>query len=910
MDRTRIADYAYGVGLAVFPAVVAWLVGAHETVTLSDVEFAGYWRRANWMSHIGFLPLTLYLFRWGTNKIMPVLEAWPPKSAPEIVKLIETEKGREMAYARLRRTLLSPWNLLATLAIVVAIHIVDMWDLMWLYIRPEGGLARAREMDWSIFFLASDATSRWENFLLVLFAYVLQFLIVTFLVLFCVLMLRHNLFFLRRVHQRHRVAEGEEEATIVIDLDDPNRCFGFRGAGAAFDTQVLCLMAAGLGVLTSRFSNVEQAQVQGLYNFLSSIDGSAEVAEGLAPAAMFPDAGQWIISLIWLSGLTIVALLALVKLLPRVPWLGNEGARRSIVSYLREFLPDHKWTFGERPSAETIDRLAAKFARNAFWPTGNNRAAQLFFFSFWCFLVMLFPLLPETGKGILFVGFHAVLVACALGATAVTFQLFKWSLAYIDGRLVWSDSAVFLLSGDGLDSRSHPASGPASIATAAGSSDLARRLEPGFRLGEYEILGLLGSGGMSEVYAARDRGLGREVAIKVLLDSFSKDPQRMARFEREARVLATLNHPKIATIFSFEHFGESRYIVMERVDGESLAERLTRGPLTLGEALEITIEVTGALEQAHARGVVHRDLKPGNIMMTGTGAKLLDFGVAKLQSGSQFKVGSTATTASPITQTGGLVGTFQYMAPEQLGGATVDARADLFSLGAVLYEMIMGRRAFNGDSIPSLFTAILHSDPTQLSDGEARLPRDVEAVLARCLAKKVEDRWQSAKELGDELARVLRALGRERDVVRDAKSSPVIVVLPFEGSSVDSSYESLLDDLTQDVIARLSPPLPVAGRDGPFDWQHEARELKKLAGEHVRLALKGVVTESEQRMKVTLELVDTDTGRTVWVRELDRGVEDSLALQGDLSEVVLSSLKPTLQSMLEEPDSLTEAGPD
>ncbi len=245
----------------------------------------------------------------------------------------------------------------------------------------------------------------------------MQFSVALLLVLLSVLLARHNVFFLARTFQRRRVPEAEADAFIVIDLDDPNRCFGFRKANEAFNTQVLYLTIVGLGILTTRFANVSAAQTAAMYATLSSPAGVEGLLKGRAFNKLFPDIGQIIVSVCWLVSLGIIALPALVKLLPRMPFTGGQTVQRSIVTYLREFLPKSFWPYAQEPTVEEVNLLAARFAESAFWPTGNNRAAPLFFLSFWVLLVMLFPLAPEEGRSFVFVGFYLALGLLALTAT-------------------------------------------------------------------------------------------------------------------------------------------------------------------------------------------------------------------------------------------------------------------------------------------------------------------------------------------------------------------------------------------------------------------------------------------------------------------------------------------------------------
>ena len=225
-------------------------------------------------------------------------------------------------------------------------------------------------------------------------------------------------------------------------------------------------------------------------------------------------------------------------------------------------------------------------------------------------------------------------------------------------------------------------------------------LAVGTRLGPYEVLALIGAGGMGEVYRARDTKLGRSVAVKVLPEAVATDPDSRARFLREATALAALNHPHIATLHEMDTSGERPFLVMELVEGETLAARLERGPLVLSEALSTAIQIAEALAVAHRAGIVHRDLKPGNVMMTKTGAKVLDFGLAKtIDSAVAHRAASLVpTTPAALTEPGTILGTFQYMAPEQVEGRDADARTDLFALGCVIYETLTGRKAFRYDS--------------------------------------------------------------------------------------------------------------------------------------------------------------------------------------------------------------------
>jgi serine/threonine protein kinase len=277
-------------------------------------------------------------------------------------------------------------------------------------------------------------------------------------------------------------------------------------------------------------------------------------------------------------------------------------------------------------------------------------------------------------------------------------------------------------------------------------------LNPGTKLGPYEIQSPLGAGGMGEVYRARDSRLGRDVAIKVLTSHLASDPDLKARFEREAKAISALSHPHICHLYDVGSQDGTDYLVMELLEGETLADRLKKGPLPLKQALQYGIEIAEALEKAHGSGIVHRDLKPGNIMLTKSGAKLLDFGLAKpAQNVAGMASSSMATMSKPLTVEGTILGTFQYMAPEQVQGHEADARSDLFALGAVLYEMVTGQRAFAGKSQISVMSAILEKDPTPVSSAQPQASPTLDHVIQRALAKDPNDRWQTARDLIQEL---------------------------------------------------------------------------------------------------------------------------------------------------------------
>jgi Tol biopolymer transport system component len=277
-------------------------------------------------------------------------------------------------------------------------------------------------------------------------------------------------------------------------------------------------------------------------------------------------------------------------------------------------------------------------------------------------------------------------------------------------------------------------------------------LAAGARLGPYEILAPLGAGGMGEVYRARDTRLERTVAVKVLSAAMSSSPEVRQRFEREAKTISKLSHPHICALYDVGREGQTDYLVMELLEGETLTERLAKGAVPVDQTLRYGQEIAGALDKAHRQGIVHRDLKPGNVMLTKSGVKLLDFGLAKGFEGPKEQGNLTSLpTRQGLTQEGTILGTFQYMAPEQLEGKDADARTDIFAFGATLYEMATGKKAFSGATQASLIGAILHMEPQSISAEQPASPPALDRIVRTCLAKDPEDRWQSAADIKREL---------------------------------------------------------------------------------------------------------------------------------------------------------------
>ena len=327
-------------------------------------------------------------------------------------------------------------------------------------------------------------------------------------------------------------------------------------------------------------------------------------------------------------------------------------------------------------------------------------------------------------------------------------------------------------------------------------------LEPGTRLGPYEIQAAIGAGGMGEVYRARDTRLDRTVAIKVLSAELSADAERRARFEREAKAVAALSHPHICALYDV---GEAplpnppsqacaptsvHYLVMEHLEGGTLADRLNRGPLSVGQSLQIGSEIAAALATAHKQGIVHRDLKPSNVVLTRSGAKLLDFGLARLTGhGTEpvtARLSSGATLQTSLTVEGMIVGTLQYMAPEQLEGRPADARADIWALGAMLYEMVTGRRAFEGATAATLIGNIMAAEPPPLSAVQRLTPPALDRLVKKCLAKSPDERWDSAHDMADELRWLRESSGPGASVEPRAPAGrrPRLAFLYFAASAL------------------------------------------------------------------------------------------------------------------------------
>src|SRR5439155_11799380 len=339
----------------------------------------------------------------------------------------------------------------------------------------------------------------------------------------------------------------------------------------------------------------------------------------------------------------------------------------------------------------------------------------------------------------------------------------------------------------------------------------------GRTMSHYRVTSKLGSGGMGVVYEAEDTSLGRRVALKFLPPEFAQDASMLERFQREARAASALNHPGICTVYAIDHHEGQHFIAMELLEGETLAERIRRGPFDLPQLLDLGIQIADALESAHAKGIVHRDIKPANIFINARDqAKILDFGLAKIQlrrSATGQSEGATTARADELTKAGTTLGTVSYMSPEQARAQVTDARTDIFSLGAVLYQMATGTLPFEGESSAVIFDAILNRDPVPVQQLNAALPAEFGRMLAKALEKDRNLRYQSATDLKTDLLRLKRDVdsGAKRSPESDPRKAPSasqseksIAVLYFENLSGIKEDEYLRDGVTEDIVTELS----------------------------------------------------------------------------------------------------------
>jgi TolB-like protein/tetratricopeptide (TPR) repeat protein/predicted Ser/Thr protein kinase len=383
------------------------------------------------------------------------------------------------------------------------------------------------------------------------------------------------------------------------------------------------------------------------------------------------------------------------------------------------------------------------------------------------------------------------------------------------------------------------------------------------RFGPYELIATIGAGGMGQVWKARDTRLNRIVAVKFSQAQFSE------RFAREARAVAALNHPNICTL----HDIGPNYLVMEYIEGSPL-----KGPLPVEEALKYAAQICNALEEAHRKGIVHRDLKPANIMVTSQGAKLLDFGLAKLIESAVAPVDETEPLG--ITKAHTVLGTAAYMSPEQAQGKAADARSDIFSFGAVLYEMLSGERAFSGENSISVLAAILNQEPLPLRDCQPALQR----ILRRCLRKQPADRFQTMAEV---------KIALEQVMANPVEKLPSIAVLPFANMSADPENEYFSDGLAEEILNALVkfPGLKVIARTSSFAFKGKNEDVRSIAGTlGVAHILEGSVRKAGNRIRVTAQLIHAADGSHVWSERYDRELTDIFAIQDEISAAIAGVL--------------------
>lgn len=418
---------------------------------------------------------------------------------------------------------------------------------------------------------------------------------------------------------------------------------------------------------------------------------------------------------------------------------------------------------------------------------------------------------------------------------------------------------------------------------------------PGTSLGSYDVLAKIGSGGMGDVYRARDTKLDREVALKVLPATVTLSPDRFVRFEREARVLASLNHPNVVTIYAVEESEGIHFISMELIEGRPLGDLIAEAPLSIERVFDVITPLADALTAAHARGITHRDLKPANVMVTHDArVKVLDFGLAKVV-GTRHVEESTRTA---LTKEGFIVGTFPYMSPEQIEGKPIDHRSDIFSLGVVMYEVVTGRRPFQGDSGPALMTAILRDTAPAIAQLRGDVPLGVAQLIGRCLAKSPADRYQDGAALVQDLreSRKQTESGGISAIVSDVDEAS-IAVLPFTNMSPDPENEFLADGISEEIINTLGQinGLRVAARGSAFSFKGKHVDLREVGQKlQVRTVLEGSVRKAGKRLRITAELVNARDGYQLWSERFDRELEDIFEIQDEMARTIADRLQLTL----------------
>jgi len=432
-------------------------------------------------------------------------------------------------------------------------------------------------------------------------------------------------------------------------------------------------------------------------------------------------------------------------------------------------------------------------------------------------------------------------------------------------------------------------------------------LPPGTKLGSYEIQSPLGAGGMGEVYRATDTKLGRDIALKVLPAEMARDPERLARFRREAKALAQLDHPNIVTIYSVEECNGIHCLTMQLVEGQPLDRLIPQGGLPVEQIVEIASALADALAAAHEKGIVHRDLKPANVMVSNQGrVKVLDFGLAK-DVGVADPADATLTS-DHRTQAGTVMGTPAYMSPEQTSGRPLDPRTDIFSLGVVLHEMATGQRPFEGGSSAELVSAILRDTPPSVTEARPDLPSDLARIVRRCLEKDPRHRLQTARDVSNEFRDLARQTSRtpipistSRAVAKAdsgstrADQSFWVAVLPFKYSGGSAELRALAEGLNEDVITGLSrfSYLRVIARGSTAKYSSETGDVRAI-GEKLgaRFVMEGSLRQAGTKLRLAVQLLDAVSGAHLWAENYERtfSPEDIFALQDDLVPRIVSTV--------------------
>lgn len=411
-------------------------------------------------------------------------------------------------------------------------------------------------------------------------------------------------------------------------------------------------------------------------------------------------------------------------------------------------------------------------------------------------------------------------------------------------------------------------------------------------LAHYRLTEKLGEGGMGIVWKALDTRLDREVAIKFLHSSVLHDPDRLSRFELEAKAVAALNHPNIVTIFSVEESDGTRFFTMELVRGKTLSELIPQGGLPVDRVLEIGVALADALGAAHEAGITHRDFKPSNIMVGDDGrVKILDFGLARYRKAAPPSVTSDLPTRT-VSQAGSISGTVPYMSPEQLRGRALDPRTDIFSFGVVLYEMATGRRPFGGETPADLVASILKDTPRPLTEINPEYPLHLGRIVKHCLEKDPGRRLQSAIDLRNELASLT-----DEGALEEPPPGPSIAVLPFVDMSREKDQEYFCEGIAEEIINALTkiPGLQVASRTSSFQLKASSLGSRDLGRKlRVRNLLEGSVRKSGDKLRITVEMTDVEQGFHLWSERFDRQLEDIFAIQDEIATNVAHNLECTL----------------